>query len=572
MITPSSGFHTDVDNDINWDEVLQVLASLRYQVTSCPFCLSVPIAPRMARCGHIFCLPCLIHYMHSTDEGHLINGKRGRWKKCPICWDIIYVSETRPVRWLQDQHDPPQEDADVVLRLMARMPGRRLALPRDYMQNALEDIPWCHTAGVLDYARVMKGDRAYMITQFDREITDITLQEQEDEISFGEGREWTQKAISAIDESKAKLDEVDAAPWIQSHRRNVDPSKHPSRSPGPGAEQPRSTIIQRPAWRRSQDTTKTVGVEFPLPTLRHIAPPAQGVSNSATDSFGNAEHSFASAAPSRSPFYFYQLLPHHYLAPLDIRILRTAFGDYSMFPTTILARVERVSMGHIVDDDLRRRAKYLAHLPLGCEVSFLECDLTEIVPLVVLRQFSGDIERRRKKNHEKQGHEEREKARIEREEEEKKWAITRRKRNSFTRDSAENGDCGWESLATLDATIDVLADQSSSPPRWPSRRGSAFTALATPSTSPDAQTTIWGTPAVAPRLQEDLAHTNEPSQEDGWLQGWENNLQNTPLALSDPERPVTKDAPSRSDAFEGRNRKRKGKKITIMSTNARRAA
>src|SRR5205823_4818461 len=85
------------------------------------------------------------------------------------------------------------------------------------------------------------------------------------------------------------------------------------------------------------------------------------------------------AHDSNQPYYFYQSLPHSYLSPLDIRILRTAFGSFSAFPSTVLPRVENFSPGHLVDDDLRKRAKYLSHLPYGCEVAFLECDWTDIV-------------------------------------------------------------------------------------------------------------------------------------------------------------------------------------------------
>ncbi|KAI8444279.1 hypothetical protein BY996DRAFT_8127236 [Phakopsora pachyrhizi] len=36
---------------------------------ACPICLSPPTAPRMTRCGHIFCYPCLLHYIELSDEG-----------------------------------------------------------------------------------------------------------------------------------------------------------------------------------------------------------------------------------------------------------------------------------------------------------------------------------------------------------------------------------------------------------------------------------------------------------------------------------------------------------------------
>ena len=120
------------DQPLDWNDVLQILASAVSQEAACPICLSHPVAPRMAKCGHIFCLPCLIRYMHSTDDSTPMPEKKARWKKCPICWDSVYISETRPVRWYIGQEGiPPREGEDVVLRLVMRQPGSTLALPRD---------------------------------------------------------------------------------------------------------------------------------------------------------------------------------------------------------------------------------------------------------------------------------------------------------------------------------------------------------------------------------------------------------------------------------------------------------
>ncbi|KAK3096380.1 hypothetical protein LTR53_019297, partial [Teratosphaeriaceae sp. CCFEE 6253] len=83
--------------------------------------------------------------------------------------------------------------------------------------------------------------------------------------------------------------------------------------------------------------------------------------------------------PEPAEYLFYQAPLHYYLSPLDIRILKAAFNTYSAFPSSILPRVERISNGHVVDDELRRRIKYLSHLPYGCEVGFLECDWTDTV-------------------------------------------------------------------------------------------------------------------------------------------------------------------------------------------------
>ena len=199
---------TDADIHLEWSDVLQVLASAQSQATNCPICLSQPVAPRMAKCGHIFCLPCLIRYMHSTDEVHPTSERKARWKKCPICDDIMYISETRPVRWFVGQEGArPQEGGDVVLRLMVRRLGSTLALPRDGAE-VLEDsadIPWHFAAEVMDYARIMKGSENYMTEQHEEEIEELRQQEKEDELMFGEDAVWTNKAVASIEESIEKV-------------------------------------------------------------------------------------------------------------------------------------------------------------------------------------------------------------------------------------------------------------------------------------------------------------------------------------------------------------------------------
>ena len=73
---------------------------------------------------------------------------------------------------------------------------------------------------------------------------------------------------------------------------------------------------------------------------------------------------------------------------------------------TILPRVEHISTGHIVDDDLRKRVKYLGHLPYGCEVNFLECDWRDVVVPEILARFRTETGRRRKRNRDKEAREE----------------------------------------------------------------------------------------------------------------------------------------------------------------------
>ncbi|KAL9123152.1 MAG: hypothetical protein Q9187_000297 [Circinaria calcarea] len=551
--------------------------------------------------------------MHSTDETNPVPEKKARWKKCPICWDSIYVSETRPVRWFLGQEgEAPREGGDVVLRLMMRQAGSTLALPRDGAESLSksEAIPWYYAAEVTDYARVMKGGEDYMIAHFDREIEDLRRQEKEDEVMFSEEGQWTKKAVAIILEAREKLKGIGNPPHPL-HKPDERKLKRPPIQFNESDEQAPDFYLLQHAVKsgrslaanpriapNSGSTSSIPGVIAtselssraieqnerlllvpPTPlTGSYEQDPGTSIpvkSNTPLPKANGLEH-----PPSGEPaFFFYQALLHYYLSPLDIRILKAAFGDFASFPSTILPRVERVSTGHIVDDELRKRAKYLAHLPYGCEVGFLECDWTDTVVPEVLAMFNGEIERRRKRNREKEMREEKERVRAEKEEDDNRWAAVRRKRPSFPKDKAPDSSFALhaepdDSLGTS-SSVDLTA-ASSSPP-WLSslvRTGSAFASLASPSTSPGAPRTVWGTTAIAsssPPLQP-VGHEPDLNDNDGWLEGWEHDLWAEEDLISRFQANAVGVGSSQSGASTGNSKKKKNKKIMLMTTNARRGA
>ncbi|KAB8288501.1 hypothetical protein EYC80_010166 [Monilinia laxa] len=555
------------DQHLDWNDVLQILASAESQDASCPICLSHPVAPRMAKCGHIFCLPCLIRYMHSTDDTNPIPEKKARWKACPICWDTIYSSETRPVRWYIGQEGPaPREGEDVVLRLVMRQPGSTLALPRDGADvlDKSEDIPWFFAAEVTDYARIMKGSEEYMIEQFELEIEALKQQENEDELMFGEEPEWTRKAVNSVNDAKEKIKGIGGPPPPPSQPTEKKPKKQPIQFNPVDENAPEMYFVQHTSYSGMDIPPSTLSpsaVPFqsdseatPVPSLSHLAQTANPLQSRAKNIRQNEGHS------PDAPYFFYQALLHYYLAPLDIRILKSAFGNFASFPSTLLPRVERVST-HVMDDELRKRTKYLAHLPFGCEVGFLECNWTDVVQPEILNQFKEDIERRRKRNRDKEIREEKDRQRAEKAEDNARWATARQKQPETSPGSYSDIDYAQLASTSLDPI-------NASPP-WTSRQGSSFGALASPSTSPPAPRTVWGTTLVTPSSP-DLHPQRNNNGDDGWLQSWELEAENALIAQVQASSLNGESSSSATPPPQGK--KKKGKKITLMSTTARRAA
>jgi len=501
------------------------------------------------------------------------------------------MSEIRPVRFfIGQENEAPREGGDVVLRLLMRKPGSTLALPKDGADppSKLEDIPWHFAAEVMDYARIMKGTEDYMVEQFNREIQELETMEKEDEIMFGEEGDWSKRAVSAVRTQIERVEGMGNPP-----RPIMEPAKlkEKEKEKRPPIEfkvdendVPDMYYVQHEA-RSGHSSTSSQSQTPPVADSSKVVDnppvPVSALSASLAQARSQANHPASADDESHgSPYFFYQALLHYYLSPLDIRILRTAFGSYYSFPSTILPRVENVTTGHSVDDDLRKRAKYLAHLPFGCEVGFLECDWTDIVPEEILDKFRHEIDKRRKRKRDKESREERDRIRAEREEDEKRWSAARqRRRGSATKEDFSHED--FVALAPPESAVPTDSHSyapGTSPPwsnnSWESNPGSAFASLASPSTSPAQPRTVWGTPAVSGKA-EPILQPKPSTENSGWLQDWEKDvlLEEELMAQIEAEESVQQDGAGGRAPIHGKGQKKKKfKKVTLMTNGGKRGA
>ena len=553
----------DSDVTVPWDKVLQVLASAKSQTASCPICLCIPVAPRMAKCGHIFCLPCLMRYMASAEEAKQpapVPEKQPRYKKCPICWDSVYMLDVRPVRWFTGQEGEALQDGmDIVLRLMRRRHGATLALPRDGAEipEEIDGIPWHFAAEVADYARIMKGTKSYMEGQFNQEVQDLKVMGREDELMFNEEGEWTRKAIAAI---KGLIEGLNI--------KDVEPILPP--------------VVDEPKPERPKITVNNVEDIPDMYLVNHATKSGQTTPAMRPDTKGLAKEEFPQDPPPRiaedrrirpdsdSAYFFYRALPQYYLSPLDIRIIKTAFGSYEAFPATILPRVDAVSTGHTVDDEFRRRTKYLAHLPYGTEVAFLECDWADVVPQEILNKFKDDLDKRKKKRRDKEIQEEKDRQRAEKEERESRWPQQRRDEPATTGPGRFTDDDFVALAVTQSRNTEDNPPPVSAPPAGVE---ASIAAVQTLGTFPTSTRTVWGTPAVA--LSDDAYLVQAPTRDhhdDGWVEGWDRDylLEEDLLAHHHLDDGLAS-APGKNLTGGGKGRGKK-KKVVLMNNGGKRGA
>ncbi|KAF9556400.1 hypothetical protein CPC08DRAFT_711230 [Agrocybe pediades] len=447
----------DPDIFFQWQDILQViiprssalataaatgeLSAQDEGYTTCPICLSPPTAPRMTKCGHIFCFPCILHYLSTSAN---------KWARCPICFDSVHERQLKSVKWYDgpiQEFESPQSEASsssstlddpfdttapragsmLRMRLVQRPQITTLALPRSHTWPSdllpPHQAPFHFLHDVFSFAKFMLATPAYLIANLTRDLDELAterrlLSSMNDPLGvmFIEGaenkvREQIAKAAALetpllkeqIEKAQRDQQEIDDRVKLNAQRKKAEEIAHSTGAPEP-SEVPHEYLAFRTgnfAGHNDQSLPKTDVAHPPSrnqPRQRkNLNPPP----------------------PSTSTYYYYQAasgLPL-FLHPLDIRILLSHFHSYSAFPDAITVRVESVSEG-TVDDDLRKRCKYLAHMPEGADVVFVEADLEGVVGAEGLKNFEGPLRMRTSRRKEKGRKEDRARLRAEEKERE----------------------------------------------------------------------------------------------------------------------------------------------------------
>lgn len=90
----------------DWKCVAQVVCVVEGNI-SCPICLYPPTAPRISRCGHIYCGPCALQYINYESDGTA--------KKCAVCCSFVSLEELKRVVISQVPHLTVDHELEMVL-------------------------------------------------------------------------------------------------------------------------------------------------------------------------------------------------------------------------------------------------------------------------------------------------------------------------------------------------------------------------------------------------------------------------------------------------------------------------
>ena len=517
---------------------------------------------------------------HAHGPGH------GHGDHMGIVGDMDGFDEAKVVDAVVEGQAIPKTEPSghrIHMRLIQRPQMTTLALPSSatWPSEAIPPLtaPWYFLPDVLSYSRFMMASPDYMLAELQRELGEL---KREWDMLRGDdlGRGFVQAAREKVERQIGKVNAELMTDMVKKSERD---SREMWREAVGGLRQERERKRERE--RRAQDREAIPADEIPpmaqaqanldhkpnpnvdippnLPVEPNPMPSPSPSGPSRKSRRRGAAHS-APQIPSGPSYWFYQssLGASVYLHPLDIRILLAHFKSYSLFPPTLSFTSTGFDPGTI-NDELRKRCKYLSHLPTGTEVIFVEADLEEIVGKEGLAAFDQPLKARREKR----------RARVKREDRAKsKWEQAEREKLpvAATRTPAEDREFAlalahsipvvqWENEPILGQAGSVGSSSYASPGTSPtSGWAHAHTQPGVPATRSFAST------LTSTRQRASTTDTRRLNREDEWQVdvAWEafGDLHVRDREADADENKQEKDAPPST----GKKGKKGGKKTTLV--------
>ena len=340
-----------------------------------------------------------------------------------MCFDSVNEKHLKAVKWLDEPsfideaeevvagssssagtHEPGtfRSGSTLRMRLMQRPQITTLALPRSatWPSDLLppHQAPFHFLPDVFEFAKFMLATPDQLMADLSRDLAEVESERRvllslKDDI-----------ALFFLDDAEEKLRrQLAKAAALENMLLRGDIEKAVSTQ----KKQEQDKSRRAPPQRRENNTSGDQE-EVPTAFLSSQSPntvPSQGGIPGSPQTAGRnprQRRNVNPPPPSTQSYYYYQAasgLPI-FLHPLDIRILLSHFQSYPAFPDEITVQVEAHSEG-TVNDDLRKRWKYLAHFPEGADVVFIEADLKAVVGVEGLASFEGALKQRRARRREK---------------------------------------------------------------------------------------------------------------------------------------------------------------------------
>lgn len=437
VVRAGAGVAQDPDHPPAWEEVELVVMRGGAQ---CPICLGPPTAGKMGHCGHVYCWPCVLHYLALSDDAA---------RPCPICQAPLSRPELVSVLGRATAAAPPT----LGMTLMKRQRDGLVPVPAS--QPFLPSLPGIEllNSPAGQFIKLFRASPAQVVTEvLAREKREL---EQQWQLEAGQPEAvFIQEALQLLAEREERTmlqcgylstpnlaEPVTPLPDLQT--LNTSCNSHQVVDPF-AKDKEEEEFQEQDEPEKEEEIVKAEG-----------ARPRNSSGESSMSEEGPGQ-----ARQPRRVFYFYQASDGQpvFLHGLCVSLLVTEFGSLENCPNFLEGPVLETESG-LMTEDTRTRLRYLRHLPLGASYDLAELDLAALVSPATAAQHRTQLEARRKKRNKKE-RAERERARVIRAEEARQlgWDPTMVRVESAQQGSGQEE--GEEFPAVGDRQPDQDSDQS----------------------------------------------------------------------------------------------------------------
>ncbi|KAA8495660.1 RING finger protein 10 [Porphyridium purpureum] len=320
---------------------------------TCAICLDEVTAPRVTPCGHLFCLVCLIQmFAHES-------------RRCPLCSVTLAPGDLRRVRY-RSTH-APQVGERLEMRLLIRKRKSLLLI------GSADGCGTCDGSNGTFGDSALNGENVSIAIALEAEAPfsricfcneqDVLDAIREDMDALLAMRNSAQHGeIESVFESLAQV-ELDKC---RDYRKVVKAAMKKSAEGTASADRMKlNAMVSRAIFARSAASTGS-GNMIGNVSAGHLSS-SRNCSGRGTDDVDASVYWFQTCDGQNV-----------FLAPISFRMLLHHYGDVgsrdSQCPSLIDGKLLRIEY-FIMSPETRKRFKFLAHLPLGCEFGLCELDL-----------------------------------------------------------------------------------------------------------------------------------------------------------------------------------------------------
>lgn len=410
--------HTgDPDTLVEWNQIEQVRL-FSQGVPSCPICLFPPTAAKITRCGHIYCWPCMLHYLSLSEKS---------WAKCPICFEAVHEKDLKSVKAL----DTPavKVNTPIKMTLMKRERGSTICMPAYQWKTLETPLNIDATDEDLCFAKLLTASAQQVMQMVNAEKEALIRQMAEDGEESLEGS-YVHAALQAITKREGELQtRLDAGKDVtalmeslklkEDHEEELSVAKIEATSREPlmsysSAFSDEEDSQENVVTNSGEDTVQLDTRQSSASESENISPPSTPAEPAAEDeneeegvtveeaeevlAIPEMENNTSQAKKNMDAHFFYQASDGQqiFLHSINARCLVREYGSLEVCPPVIEANIIEPE-GITMSEELRRRLRYLNHLPLKCEFQVVELALKPpVISKEALDHFADEIERRRK--------------------------------------------------------------------------------------------------------------------------------------------------------------------------------